>query len=153
MSLKFSKQDVLLHHPYTALQHGDGFYRAAAGRPDDAAIKSVSTEEKDSPIVKSHSEVSERGKQVAALVEAGKPGLTERKQCIEWARASSKMKAMHVVQASAGSDAFQADARHPSRRQANAAYVHRHRRTQPANFRNRGWDCAAADGKSTHRPL
>jgi polyphosphate kinase len=64
------KQDVLLHHPYTAYTTVTDFIEAAAKDPRVLAIKMcLYRTGKNSPIPEALIEASERGKQVTAVVE------------------------------------------------------------------------------------
>ncbi|MEJ7708426.1 MAG: hypothetical protein WKF84_00840 [Pyrinomonadaceae bacterium] len=64
------RQDILLHHPFTSYNTVVDFINAAAEDPDVLAIKMcLYRTGRRSPIVKALMEASERGKQVAVLVE------------------------------------------------------------------------------------
>lgn len=64
------RQDILLHHPYTAYATVTNFINAAASDPDVVAIKiCLYRTGKNSPVVRALIDAVERGKQVAALVE------------------------------------------------------------------------------------
>jgi polyphosphate kinase len=64
------RQDILLHHPYTAYATVTNFINAAATDPDVVAIKiCLYRTGKNSPVVRALIDAVERGKQVAALVE------------------------------------------------------------------------------------
>ena len=64
------KQDILLHHPYTAFTSVTEFIQEAAKDPKVLAIKiCLYRTGKDSPIPQALIEASERGKQVTAVVE------------------------------------------------------------------------------------
>jgi polyphosphate kinase len=89
------KQDVLLHHPYTAYSTVTEFINAAAEDPDVQAIKiCLYRTGKDSPIVESLMRASDRGKQVAALVEL--KARFDEENNIEWAR-KLESEGVHVV--------------------------------------------------------
>jgi polyphosphate kinase len=63
-------QDILLHHPFTAYSTVTDFINTAAHDPDVLAIKMcLYRTGQHSPVVQALMEASERGKQVAALVE------------------------------------------------------------------------------------
>ena len=79
------KQDVLLHHPFTAFSTVTDFVNAAAEDENVSAIKiCLYRAGKDSPIVKSLMKASQNGKQVAALVEL--KARFDEENNIEWAR-------------------------------------------------------------------
>lgn len=79
------RQDVLLHHPYTAYSTVTDFIDRAAEDEDVRAIKiCLYRAGKDSPIVKSLMKASQNGKQVAALVEL--KARFDEENNIEWAR-------------------------------------------------------------------
>lgn len=64
------RQDVLLHHPYTAYSTVLDFIKMAAADPDVLAIKiCLYRTGRNSPVVQALIEASQQGKQVAALVE------------------------------------------------------------------------------------
>jgi polyphosphate kinase len=78
------KQDVLLHHPYTAYTTVTEFIEAAAKDPKVLAIKiCLYRTGKDSPIPQLLIEASERGKQVTAVVEI--KARFDEENNIEWA--------------------------------------------------------------------
>lgn len=79
------KQDVLLHHPYTAFSTVTDFVDAAAEDEHVSAIKiCLYRTGKNSPIVQSLIKANQNGKQVAALVEL--KARFDEENNIEWAR-------------------------------------------------------------------
>lgn len=89
------KADVLLHHPFTAYSTVTNFINQAAEDADVQAIKiCLYRTGKDSPIVQSLMRASERGKQVAALVEL--KARFDEENNIEWAR-KLENEGVHVV--------------------------------------------------------
>jgi len=89
------KQDVLLHHPYTAFAAVVDFINMAANDPDVMAIKMCLYRiGKKSPIPQALIEASERGKQVTAVVEI--KARFDEEHNIEWAKRLSES-GVHVV--------------------------------------------------------
>lgn len=89
------QSDVLLHHPFMAYSTVTDFINAAANDPDVQAIKiCLYRTGKDSPVIKALMKASERGKQVAALVEL--KARFDEENNIEWARKLEK-EGVHVV--------------------------------------------------------
>jgi polyphosphate kinase len=79
------KQDILLHHPYTAYTSVTDFIQAAAKDPKVLAIKiCLYRTGKNSPIPQALIEASERGKQVTAVVEI--KARFDEENNIEWAQ-------------------------------------------------------------------
>jgi polyphosphate kinase len=89
------KQDVLLHHPYTAYSTVTDFIEAAANDEQVRAIKiCLYRTGKDSPVIKSLMKASKKGKQVAALVEL--KARFDEENNIEWAR-KLENEGVHVI--------------------------------------------------------
>ncbi|MDQ3181208.1 MAG: polyphosphate kinase 1 [Acidobacteriota bacterium] len=89
------KQDVLLHHPFTAFSTVTDFVNAAAEDENVSAIKiCLYRTGKNSPIVKSLIKASQNGKQVAALVEL--KARFDEENNIEWAR-QLENEGVHVI--------------------------------------------------------
>ena len=89
------KQDLLIHHPFTAYSVVTDFIDAAAEDENVRAIKiCLYRTGKNSPIVKSLIKASQNGKQVAALVEL--KARFDEENNIEWAR-RLESEGVHVI--------------------------------------------------------